>query len=265
VLKGATFGADWCLVQRSSFRLGSVVVVAALAVTLLVGCGGGTSPADGSRLGSSAAVSPQRATAYAQAVNLKPGDVAGFASSGAESRAPAPGPLQREYFRCLGEVPASPVAMLISSELTSGRARRFELLQSNVAVWPTAQLVVSHVARSHRPRGEACLRRFIEAKIDRSNRERGFRQRGRFTLKTVPIRQPGVTDSSFTEIDETVLRRNGAVLTHVYRDQLGFASGQAEVELEAVGFGHPVPAELEARALHLLVSRALAAGGSLRS
>ena len=65
-------------------------------------------------------------------------------------------------------------------------------------------------------------------------------------------------------MDETRLHRNGAVFFHVYRDLLGFTSGPAEVELEAIGFVHPVPARTEKQALRILLERATANAGDLR-
>jgi hypothetical protein len=54
------------------------------------------------------------------------------------------------------------------------------------------------------------------------------------------------------------LLRTGVILAHVYRDIITFTTGPAEIELEAVGFGHPIPASTEVSALHLLRDRAIA-------
>jgi hypothetical protein len=63
---------------------------------------------------------------------------------------------------------------------------------------------------------------------------------------------------SLTAINETRLLRTEAIRAHIYRDIFGFTTGPAEIELEAIGFGYPIPASTEARALQLLLDRARA-------
>lgn len=48
------------------------------------------------------------------------------------------------------------------------------------------------------------------------------------------------------------------IRAHIYRDIFGFISGPAEIELEAVGVGHPIPVPTEEKALLLLLGRATA-------
>ena len=83
-------------------------------------------------------------------------------------------------------------------------------------------------------------------------------QIGPFTIVTVHTPLPGVSHSFRTTINETRLLRTGAIRAHVYRDILGFTTGPAEIELEAIGVGHPVPAATEEKALLLLLARARA-------
>jgi hypothetical protein len=132
-------------------------------------------------------------------------------------------------------------------------------VKSTVEVWPTPALAASNNSPSHKARARACFVRFLEAFHRRTNRERkGRMQIGPFTIATVPNPLPGVSNSFLTTIDETRLLRSGAIRAHIYRDIFGFITGPAEIELEAIGFGHPVAASTEAQALHLLLDRARA-------
>jgi hypothetical protein len=101
--------------------------------------------------------------------------------------------------------------------------------------------------------------RGLEAVREQINQERkGRAQYGPFKITTVPIPLPGVSHSGLTAINETRLLRSGAILAHIYRDIFGFIAGTAEIELEAIGFTHPVPSATEEQALLLLLGRAKA-------
>jgi hypothetical protein len=240
-----------------SLRTGAAVCAVALAVAALSACGATAGSAVGGTPTSSAPITEERAVAYAHAVNLHAGDLVGFSSSGTEMEAPAPGPLALALIRCRGGVdPARRIAEVSSVEFSAGSAFYSKVLRSTVEVWPTPGLVARDNATSHSRRGRACLARFVERIRREVNRERkGRNQYGPFTITDVPNPVPRVSHSFITTINETRLLR-GAIGAHVYRDLLGFISGAATVELEAVGFGHRVPAATEARALRLLLTRA---------
>lgn len=206
----------------------------------------------------SAPITKARAVTYPHAVNLQPGDLRGFTSSGSEIEAPKPGQLALEETRCSGDVnPARRIAQIGSTEFSAGHSIYSEILKSTVEVWPTPALVAANNNPSRKSRARACFVRFLNALHKRTNRERkGRLQIGPFTVTTVPNPLPGVSHSFLTTINETLLRRPGAVRAHIYRDIFGFTAGPAEVNLEAIGFGHPIPTPTEAQALQLLVDRA---------
>ncbi len=161
--------------------------------------------------------------------------------------------------------------MTIHGLLLAGRRPLVLLLSGllagcgGVAAWPTAAVVTLNKTRSKSAHSHACLVRAFEAIHRKINRERKGRMLiGPFTITTMPDPLPGVSGASQTRLDETRLHQNGAVFFHVYRDLLGFTSGPAEVELEAVGFVHPVPARTEKQALRTLLERATANAGDLR-
>lgn len=207
-------------------------------------------------------ITKAQAVAYAHAVNLRAGDMPGFTSSGSETEVPGPRREGLEYIRCRGGVdPARHVANIQSTELSAGANRAFYIktMQSAVEVWPTPAMAALNNATAYSSRGRACLVRFFEAIRKRINQERkGRRQYGPFTITTVPNPLPGVSHSFLTAIRETRLLRTGAIRAHIYRDHFAFVSGAAEIELEAVGWGHPVPTATEKKALLLLLDRARA-------
>lgn len=249
-------------IGRMSARWHRVAIV--LVSGLLAGCGSATPAA---RVGTPAALARSRALTFARVVNLKSDDLPGFVGAGSEAEPPAAGPIDLAQDRCTGVLSASlRVAKVSSPEFSAGRGLHAEILKSTVEVWPTARDVVFNSARSETRHGEACLVAALRAARRKINLERRGRMLiGPFTVATVPEPPPGVSHSFLLKIDETRLHRSGAVFFHVYRDVFGFTSGPSEVELEAVGFGHPVPTRTEQRALRSLVGRTRASADSLGS
>lgn len=235
---------------------------AVLAATLLAGCSGASVSKVASRQ-----ITKAQAEEYAHAVNLRPRDMQGFTPIGSETEAPAPGRYGLEYSRCHGGVsPARRIVNIQSPEYSAGRAFYGQLVKSLVEVWPTPALVALNNARSHSSRGRACFVRLLDATNRQINEERkGRSQIGPFTVNIVSNPLPGVSHSFLTAINETRLLRTGAIRAHIYRDIFGFVTGPVEVELEAIGVGHPVPAPTEERALLLLLHRAKANTMYLRS
>jgi hypothetical protein len=229
-----------------------------LTAGLLAGCGGTAASRVGVTAPTSGPIIKPQAAAYAHAVNLRAADMPGFTAIGSEAEAPAPGRYGLEYRHCRGGVsPARRIATNYSPEFSAGRGFHGKIMRSIVEVWPTPALAASNNTTSHSAHGRACLARYLEAIRKKINRERyGRAQHGRFTITTVPNPLPGVSHSFLTTINETLLLRTGAIRAHIYRDIFGFVSGAAEVELEAVGFGHPVPDTTEAKALQVLLGRA---------
>jgi hypothetical protein len=249
-------------VLRSGAVWSAVPLVAGLLLVagLCAGCGGATASVVGATTPTSKQLTRARAVVYAHAVNLRAGDLPGFSSTGDETEVPKPGRYGLEYSRCRGGVnPARRIAEISSPELSAGKALYGKIVRSTVEVWPTPAIVAGNNAKSHSPRGRACLMRFLDAVHEQMNRERkGRAQIGPFTVTIAPNPLPGVSHSFLTKINETRLLRTGAVLAHIYRDIFGFVSGPAEVELEAIGFGHPIPPLVEKEALQMLHDRATA-------
>jgi hypothetical protein len=259
-LKGARSIADTWIVSRWAHRTAATWLLQAAIAGLLGGCGGAGASVAGVTPSTSGPITKAQALAYARAVNLQPADMPGFSSIGREAEAPAPGRYILEYTRCHGGIdPARRVASISSAEFSTGTAFDTEIMKSTVEVWPTPSLLAINSSTAHSSRGRACFVRYLHAVHKHLNQARkGRMQIGPFTISIVPNPLPGVSHSFLTAINETRLQRGGAVRAHIYRDIFGFISGAAEVELEAVGFGHPVPTPAEEKALLLLLDRARA-------
>lgn len=235
-----------------------------LAGCLIAGCGSTGGSATGAVAATSRPVTRAQALTYGHAVNLRAGDVPGFSTSEAEAEGPKPGPAGLEGARCTGALdPQRRTAAIDSTTLEAGRARSFRFIMSRVEVWPTHADVIFNSSKAHTEHGRTCLERVLEAARSRVNRRR-HGAIGPFRIATVPISIPGFERSYLTSTNETRLRRSGAVLIHIYRDLFVFISGPAEVELEAVGFSHPLAASTEKQALEVLVARARANARSWR-
>jgi hypothetical protein len=246
--------------SRRLLRLGVVGCAILLIAGLLAGCGGTAASVVGVTPPTSEPITKAQAATYAHAVNLRAGDLPGFTSRGSETEAPKPGRLALEEIRCSGGVsPARRIAQVESTEFSAGRAFYGKIMKSTVEVWPSPALVALNNSPSHKSRARACFVRFLEALHERTNRERkGRLQIGPFTITTAPNPLPGVSHSFLTTINEILQLRTGAIRAHIYRDIFGFTTGPTEIDLEAIGFGHPVPTSTEAQALQLLLDRATA-------
>ena len=245
----------------SARRLGPAIV---LVSGLLAGCAAARRTV---QVQAPAALARSRALAFAKAVNLKPGELPGFEVLGTETERPPPGPIGLAQDRCTGILsPSVRVARVSSAEFSAGRGRHSVLLKSAVGVWPAPGDVVFNSVASETPRGEECLVAALRAAHRKINLEREGRRRiGPFTVATVPYPLPGVSRGSLMKIDETRLRRSGAVFFHVYRDVFDFVTGPSNVELEAVGLGNPVPSQTVQPVLRSLLARARASAGALGS
>ncbi|HWF32579.1 MAG TPA: hypothetical protein VG188_08495 [Solirubrobacteraceae bacterium] len=191
-------------------------------------------------------------------MNLRAGDIPRFINHGSEVVAPESGRLALEEIRCIGSVnPAGRIARIESAEFASGRASHGKIIKSAVDVWPAPGFVAINNSPHRKSRSRLCIARFLEALHRRVNLQRkGQMQIGPFTVSVVPNSVPGAANGYLAKVNETRLFRTGAVRTRIYRDILGFTTGPAELELEAIGFGRPVAASTEAEALRLLLARA---------
>jgi hypothetical protein len=161
------------------------------------------------------------------------------------------------FISCYGGVSDSRRLLKIRSpQFSAGHGARSQTVESAVEVWPTSALAVRNNSTYFSSRGRACFNRYLTAAHKQLNKQRvGKLEFGPFRVATVAYSLPGVSHSFVRTISETLVRA-GKTRVHIYHDVFTFIAGQAEVELEATGYSHPVAAATEERLLSLLVSRA---------
>jgi hypothetical protein len=229
----------------------AVASTVAAAGGLACGCGGaGTdsrSGTSGERLRA-----PAVAFALAHAVNLRPADVLPLKPSRflpeAENRN---GVLADRLAHCGGAVYLVKEQEGIHSRFFSlGPVKRFTVLMSTVRVRTSAALARKNIAAAVSPAALACLASYAKS---------GYNPGAvRVTVSPLPSPVPGVPGSFAWRYVIHHLRSGMKAPFDAYSDQLGFAVGQAEVELLAGRRGSPLPAATERRLLALLYSRAKA-------
>jgi len=229
-------------------------ILAALAVgALLAGCGGSSHPKTTSTSGAGA-VTKGQALALAQAINLKPADVAGFKaipSSGHET--PQEKALTRDLETCAGGAgEAHKLAEAKSDEFKREAKGLPQEVSSSVSIEQTPAYAEQDLKAIRSRRGQACIVKLVNealkarhlagAKVGAVSIREGTPPapgtNGAFALRvTLPISVQGVTVPS-------------------YFDFLGFVTGSAEVTLQSVGVNEPFPAATQEHLFGVLVQRA---------
>ncbi len=242
----------------------TMLVIAACGV-LATGCGsGGVSSSTTATLSTSTPTTRAQALSYAHAINLHAADVPAMHSSFTEGEVSETASGKRSnagFIDCYGGVSDSRRLLKIrSQQFSAGRAAESQTVESAVEVWPTSALALRNNSTYFSSRGRACFYRYLTAAHRQLNKQRNKQRAGKLEfgplrVATVADPLPGVSHSFLRTISETLVR-NGQIRVHIYHDIFTFVSGQAEVELEATGYSHPVPAASEERLLLLLVNRA---------
>jgi hypothetical protein len=226
----------------------SLVLVVAMTVMLLVGCGGSTHASSTSAsVSANAPITTARAAAYAKAVNLEPTDLPGMSVQSSEDDAP-PGPLGGEAARCAGAVNPNLMVARIRSANFSGAAH--ELIRSEVIVWPSAALATRDRVVGRSRRALLCAQRLISREFAQRIGVKSHVGQARVS-RLAPL--PGIPGSFGIRIETPLL---GAHTGSNYVDAVAFVHGRSSVTLYATGILRPVPAATERRLLSLLYSRA---------
>ena len=124
-------------------------IVSAVTVALVAGCGkSGTAASSASRQ-----VTKAQALAYAHAVNLRAGDVAGTTSTRNAEVVISPSGAST-FLRCAG-IPGAKLVLEIHSTILSAP---YWWIRSTVGVMPSAELAAAYVSAIENPRDRHCLR-----------------------------------------------------------------------------------------------------------
>jgi len=238
----------------SARLLSSLVSLVALAAvsSALAGCGGG-SPASAFNPTSGSAPSRAQALSYANAVNLQASDLhsAVVASQGSVGKAPKPGDVELD--RCYGAAnPYNLVLKVVSPTFRGTTPGAFIQVNSTVEVEPAAALAAHNLAAIRTSRGLACLKRFLPRALSQT----GVAHYGPVTITPLPA-LPSVPGSFGIRLATTVSGPTTGPIPFT-ADELGFATGPAEVSLTATSAPQPIPTEDEERLLAVLYRRAQA-------
>ena len=199
-----------------------------------------------------------QAAAYAQAVNLRAGDLPEMKVTAPEHQGKAVGGQRHGLASCDGGPNPHLLISRIKSPTFSGAVEgEYDRIESSVEVQPTEAIAVENDAVVLGHRGFACIARFLPRQFAETS---GGRVRyGRVTVSRLPTPLPYVKGSFGIEIATTVISKGGVRQPPIpfYIDEFGFTSGPAEISLTAIGAPLPVPTETAERLTSLLYSRAV--------
>jgi len=244
---------------------------------LLCGCGGHGAPSSPSSTASSSTASaPRRAArrhgrhagrpaaraqtlAYARAVNIRAGDVPGFAVSSErdhEHESSSEKRFERKFLACAGlsghGSESSPEASSPSFERKRGIVSAS--VSSSVSIAGSALLAETQARAFASGRLRTCLARAFDG-LMRAERPRGA-QVGPVSVKYGSPPAPGASASFGLRVTADLTLRH--IPIPFYMDLLGFSYGRAEVMLFTIGLPAPFPAALEEELFTLLLRRAKA-------
>jgi hypothetical protein len=237
-----------------------VAIALAGAGCVIVGCGGGGSSTTSNSGApqaiasttdpSGAPITKAQAVAYAHAVNLQAADVPDLRISAPE-RPGKIAPDEGAFARCVGESdPRREIAKFKSA--TFKYPTGFGQVGSSVTVQPTQALALSNFRASLQPRLLTCLKNMLPVAL-------AGKAEGR--LRYGPVNVTRVSGLPVPEATGVAIRTSIIVTrlrypVPIYVDEFGFIAGPAEITLITEGAPRPIPAEVEARLLSLLYSRA---------
>lgn len=220
--------------------------------------------------------------AFANAVNLRPGDVPGFVAKPKEAKrrhsTHKTSESQAQYKRCVGTGnEAKPLLQTSSDDFSSSHGLHIDSARSQVQIMSTSATVLQELGRFERtlqnPTARSCLTHLFEKALgtqDKTLHKNGASVRIRIeAVKLVPISLGSLisgTEGGFgmnLSMNVTYIvsarGRQAKVPVPLSVDILAFAVGRAEVTFTSEALSEKFPRELEGRLLSLMVSRALTA------
>ncbi len=231
-------------------------------VTVQASTGSSTQPSSPSTGGSTSVKKAKaQALAFAQAVNLRPGDVPGYRASLKEKERsdPAEKRASAELQHCMGRTTANkPLLEQSSLNFQRGGSIAQQSVSSAVTVAGTSTVATTELKAIRSARARSCLTRYIEQLF------KGLATRGGgigpVTIAHGTPPAPNATGSFGLRVNTAiVLKANGRTARiPFFLDILGFVYGATEVTLQTSGIPVPFPAATEQQLYTLLLSRARA-------
>jgi hypothetical protein len=213
-------------------------------------------PARAQSAKTSVAPTHAQAASFANAVNLKPADVPGFAPSNShQAESSRERLLQSELQRCAGPLPFGGGVLEAQSPSYKLKQDVVDLsVSSEVAVARTGALASQALSALNAPRVRRCLSHYLDVLLA-GERYRGAVPKPVSILTGTPP-APGASASFGWRVTASFALKG--ITVSLYSDILGFVVGPARVTLVSSGALRPVPAAIQQRLYSLLLSRAQA-------
>ncbi len=215
-----------------------------------------TPPSGGSGSGETAKA---RALAFAQAVNLRAGDVPGFRASGKERKLTTPAERQSgvQLQRCIGGGAAGrALGEQSSPSFRRGATIAQQSVSSSVTVARSATIAAKELSEIQSAHARSCFVRYLQQLFKGGTA--GGTSIGAVSVAHGTPPAPNGGGSFGLRISTTILVRS--VRIPFYMDILGFVSGSAEISLQTSGIPVPFPGAAEQQLYTLLLARAKAHG-----
>jgi hypothetical protein len=244
-----------------------------LAGALLAACGKGststsarvttvTVPGNPSTAGKAPPASPpagqpsgkRQALAFAQAVNLTPADVPGFAATEKHSKdSSSEKRLEHQMLSCAGIGGTSKTVLEEGSKDFKLKRQILDLsVSSEVSVQPSAADAQKGLAAIRSAHVRGCFSKYLQ-QIFQGEQTKSATP-GPVTIQAGTPPAPGVDGSFGWRVTATFLVRG--VKVPIYLDFLGFVDGPSQVTLLSSGLLEPFPAAVQQHLFALLLARA---------
>jgi hypothetical protein len=240
-------------------RTASALLALAATAMLLSGCGSSSHASSvGAPVGADKPIPSPQAVTYADAVNLRAGDVPGLQQAHLKPRAEtSDGPFGAAIDGCESAAARAGVVIGITSQRYVHLSSPLQSVGSGVYYFNSEALAREYLTAAHNPRFAACVKTVASNGAKAGTREVSKVAEPMFNeprLSTLPASLPGVPAYGLRLA--THPSRAGPGRSEAYTDFLSFVKGDAVIMLTAIGQTHPFPAARERRLLALLYNRA---------
>lgn len=222
----------------------------------LTACGGGHAARKPAPRRSPSQPTHAQAAAFANAVNLKPADVPGFApSSNHQAESSRERSLQRQLQRCAGPLPSGGGVLEAQSPSFKLKQDVLDLsVSSEVAVARTGAVASSALSALNAPRVRRCFSHYLNLLLAGQPYRGAVPKPVSILTGTPPA--PGASASFGWRVTVSFILKG--ITVSLYSDILGFVLGPARVTLVSSGSLRPFPATIQQRLYSLLLARARA-------
>ena len=195
-------------------------------------------------------LTPERASAFARAVDLVPLDIPGSHTAPRSPKIESP----REEATDCSHASQAPIGGGRSAKLDRGSELESESISSSVVVMPSEQTARADLAYANSATGLACYTRLLRRKLDEESNTTV--KVGRVLVRALTVGSGSGLRASGLRIEAEISGAKGGLTLGLFVDALGFDYGPAEIELYATSFVQPMALKTEDNLLALMQARA---------